>query len=41
MAEKKDIDWGSLGFSYRHSDFSYVSNYTEGTWDEGGLTAES
>lgn len=40
MAEKKDIDWGSLGFSYRHTDFSYVSNYTEGTWDEGGLTAD-
>ena len=28
--EKKDIDWGSLGFAYMHTDYSYVSNYKDG-----------
>jgi branched-chain amino acid aminotransferase len=38
MVQKKDIDWGSLGFAYMHTDYSYVSNYKDGAWDEGGLT---
>ncbi len=38
--EKKDIDWGSLGFAYQHTDFSYVSNYKDGAWDEGALTPD-
>ncbi|HQE69651.1 MAG TPA: branched-chain amino acid aminotransferase [Atopobiaceae bacterium] len=38
--EKKDIDWGALGFSYLHTDYSYVSNYKDGAWDEGGLTPD-
>lgn len=36
----KDIDWGSLDFSYRPTDYSYVSMYKDGKWDEGKLTAE-
>ncbi|MBR1477743.1 MAG: branched-chain amino acid aminotransferase [Lachnospiraceae bacterium] len=36
----KDIDWGSLGFGYVQTDFSYVSNYKDGKWDEGSLTAD-
>ena len=35
--EKKNIDWGSLGFAYQHTDYSYVSNYKDGKWDGGQL----
>ncbi len=40
--EKKNIDWGSLSFSYMPTDWRYVANYTAaaGKWDEGGLTAD-
>ena len=38
--EKKDIDWGSLGFAYRPTDYSYVCNYRDGAWEEGGLTTD-
>ena len=37
----KDIDWGSLDFSYRPTDYSYVSMYKDGKWDEGGLTPDA
>ena len=35
--EKKNIDWGSLGFGYMPTDKRYVSNYKNGAWDEGAL----
>lgn len=38
--EKKDLDWGKLGFGYMPTDYSYVSNYKDGAWDEGGLTKD-
>ncbi|MBO5564644.1 MAG: branched-chain amino acid aminotransferase [Lachnospiraceae bacterium] len=38
--EKKDLDWGSLGFEYRVTDKRYVSNYKDGAWDEGTLTSD-
>ena len=38
--EKKDIDWGSLSFSYRPTDYSYVSEWKDGSWDEGRLTPD-
>ncbi|MCH5343853.1 MAG: branched-chain amino acid aminotransferase [Acetatifactor sp.] len=38
--EKKNIDWGNLAFSYIQTDYSYVSNYKDGAWDEGALTAD-
>ncbi len=38
--EKKDLDWGNLDFSYRKTDYSYVSNYKDGAWDEGVLTTD-
>ncbi len=38
--EKKDLDWGNLSFEYMPTDYSYVCNYRDGAWDEGGLTAE-
>ena len=39
--EKKNIDWGNLGFGYIQTDKRYVSNYKNGAWDEGGLTEEA
>lgn len=41
MMEKKNIDWGSLGFGYIPTDYRFVANYKDGAWDEGGLTADS
>ena len=38
--EKKDLDWGSLDFGYRKTDYSYVANWKDGEWDEGGLTTD-
>jgi branched-chain amino acid aminotransferase len=38
--EKKDLDWGSLTFAYQPTDYSYVSNYKDGAWDEGTLTPD-
>ncbi len=37
---KKDIDWANLGFAYMVTDKRYVSNYTNGAWDEGALTSD-
>ena len=39
--EKKDLDWGSLGFGYVSCDYRFVSNYENGAWDEGGLTTDN
>ena len=33
--EKKNIDWSNLGFGYIKTDYRYVSNYKDGSWDEG------
>lgn len=41
IAEKKNIDWGNLGFSYIPTDYRYVSNFKDGAWDEGTLTTDS
>ena len=38
---KKNIDWGNLGFGYMPTEWRYVANYKDGQWDEGGLTGES
>jgi len=39
--DKKNIDWGNLGFGYVQTDKRYVCNYKDGKWDEGGLTDEA
>ena len=39
--EKKNIDWGNLGFGYIKTDYRYVSNYRDGSWDGGVLTEDS
>ena len=38
--EKKNIDWANLDFSYHKTDYRFVSNYTDGAWDEGVLTTD-
>ncbi len=38
--EKKNIDWGALGFSYMPTDSRYVSVYQNGAWDEGRLVSD-
>lgn len=39
--EKKNIDWGNLGFGYIPTEKRYVSNYKDGAWDEGALTEDA
>ena len=41
MTQKKDIDWGNLGFGYVKTDWRYVSQYKNGAWDAGALTQEN
>ena len=36
---KKNIDWGSIGFSYIPTDKRYVANFKDGKWD-GDLTSD-
>lgn len=35
--EKKNIDWSNIGFGYIKTDKRYVSNYSNGAWDDGAL----
>ena len=39
--EKKQIDWSSIGFGYIPTEKRYVSNYKNGSWDEGTLTSDA
>ena len=41
ILEKKNLDWSSLGFGYIQTDKRYVSNYKNGSWDEGTLTSDA
>lgn len=38
--EKKNIDWANLGFGYIKTNYRYVSDYTNGAWDEGRITED-
>lgn len=38
---KKEMDWANIGFGYVQTEQRYVSNYKEGSWDEGGLTTDA
>lgn len=38
--EKKDIDWKNLSFEYQPTAYSYVCNWKNGAWEEGGLTSD-
>ena len=37
---KKDIDWSNIGFGYIKTDYRYVSNFKDGSWDEGDLITD-
>ncbi|HCT90898.1 MAG TPA: branched chain amino acid aminotransferase, partial [Lachnospiraceae bacterium] len=39
--EKKNIDWGNLGFGYMPTTKRFVSNYKDGAWDQGGLSTDA
>ncbi len=39
--ERKNIDWGNLGFGYQQTDFRFVANYKNGAWEEGCLTDQA
>ena len=39
--EKKNIDWGNLGFGYLETDKRFVSYYKNGAWDEGALISDA
>ncbi len=39
--EKKNIDWGNLGFAYTPTEKRYVANYTNGAWQKGSLTEDA
>ncbi len=41
IMEKKDIDWGSLGFGYVQTEKRFVANYKNGAWEEGILTDDA
>lgn len=38
--EKKNINWGELGFGYMPTDYRFVSNWKNGAWDEGVLSTD-
>lgn len=38
--EKANIDWKNLGFGYYKTDVRFVSDFKNGKWDEGHLTAD-
>ena len=40
VMEKKNIDWSNLGFGYIKTDKRYVSNFTDGKWDDGAITED-
>lgn len=38
---KEKLDWRNLGFGYRETDYRYVSEYKNGSWDKGRLTRDN
>lgn len=38
--EKPELDWTNLGFGYHETPARFVAHFTDGKWDEGGLTAD-
>lgn len=39
--DKVDLDWGNLDYSYRRTDFNYISYWKDGKWDKGRLVKEN
>ncbi len=38
--QMENMDWKDLGFAYRETEKSYVSNFKNGAWDAGTLTSD-
>ncbi len=38
--EKKNINWGELGFGYMPTDYRFISNWKDGQWDDGVLSTD-
>ena len=38
--EKKNLDWGNMGFAYMPTDSRYMSVYKDGKWDDGQLVSD-
>ncbi len=41
MTNTVNIEWGKLGFSYIKTDFRYISNWKDGSWDDGKLVEDN
>lgn len=41
MKNTVNIEWNKLGFSYIKTDYSYISYWKDGTWDNGKLTPDN
>lgn len=39
--EKQNIDWTNIGFGYMPAGERFVSNYKNGSWDEGTMTTDA
>lgn len=39
--EKKDMDWGNIGFAYHTTDQRYVADFKDGQWQEGYMTGDA
>lgn len=39
--EKQNIDWSNIGFGYMPTGERFVSNYKNGSWDEGIMTTDA
>lgn len=40
IMENQNIDWANIGFAYKELEYRYVRNYSNGAWQEGGLSQE-
>lgn len=38
--DKVNLDWSNIGFGYHKTPVRYISNYKNGKWDDGELTAD-
>ncbi len=39
--EKKNINWSELGFGYTPTDYRFMAEWKDGSWDEGALISDS
>lgn len=37
----ENLNWDDLGFSYRKTDYRYISHFKNGSWDEGQLVEDN